>query len=55
MRRKLKWWLWIRFVRLWADTEMDQWENVKTNSKFGPIYISIHRSVLNPEIYDQEG
>jgi hypothetical protein len=53
MLRSFKWWLWTRSLRWWADTEMDQLEMVRVETKFGTVYVSVQRSVKHSRLYDQ--
>lgn len=45
---------WIRLVhaaRDWAN-HMDQWERFKFPTEYGPVYVSIDRSVHYPDSFD---
>jgi hypothetical protein len=45
---------WIRLVhaaRDWAN-HMDQWERFKFTTNYGPVYVSVDRSVPYPDSFD---
>ena len=44
--------LMIKLIRIWATRYMDQWEQVKFNTPYGMIYVSIRRDTIYPDSYD---
>lgn len=52
----MKFWLFIRLLRWYAEEELDQWDMWRTKTKYGPVYIQITREPTpgtNPNHYEE--
>lgn len=47
----IKYKLFIRLLKWFCNEQLDQWENMHIDTKYGPVYVSISRHCGYPDTY----